>query len=268
MNFVSRSALRELVLVREKPQQPTAFAKAPPRVLVVDDDEAVVRMLRRILRKLGCVVACAGRVAEAREAVASGPASSLVIVDLALADGSGLQLIDELSQFLADESPAFVIFSGATPPESVPPGVAAVLQKPVGVIQIMDAVKEAVLRSRAKRAPRRAAPGLSPSTSGVRSKVAEEGQVSAQSESDPVTKRPVGSRRVTAGVVEEIVRVSDCDRGGRTHEPRVRERCGQSPASAATSSAQQSMAGSSAPQQARMAVGNTAALPSSMVMDP
>lgn len=130
---------------------PTSFAKRPPRVLVVDDDEQIRRMLERLLARLGCLVVTVGTAADARAACASSR-FALAIVDLTLPDARGDDLVAELRALLGERAPPFAIFSGNAPPRELPAGVVAYLTKPLGIEELLAAVKSAL-------APGRAPPG-------------------------------------------------------------------------------------------------------------
>lgn len=132
-----------------KQEFPTVFEKSRPCVLVIDDDEALLRMLRRLLSSQGCIPLTASSAARARELVAQAPRLSVCLVDLSLADGDGIELIGELKAALGSAAPTFVIMSGYE--ILPPPGIERVLTKPVGVVRLMDCVKQSV-RSRRLRA--------------------------------------------------------------------------------------------------------------------
>ena len=68
---------------------------APPKLLVVEDDPATSRFLADNLNADGFEVATASAAAEGIRAVELRT-PSLVLLDLALEDGSGLQLLDRV----------------------------------------------------------------------------------------------------------------------------------------------------------------------------
>ncbi len=68
----------------------------PARILIVDDDPAVCRLIVRLLSGHGWVCDVAANVAEARAALAAGE-HDLVLCDVGLPDGSGLELLSELA---------------------------------------------------------------------------------------------------------------------------------------------------------------------------
>ena len=80
----------------------TADPAAPRRVLVVDDEPHIRRVLRGYLEADGFVVDEAGTAAQARERVGS---VDLVLLDIGLPDGNGLDLLRDLRSV----SPVYVI---------------------------------------------------------------------------------------------------------------------------------------------------------------
>jgi len=66
------------------------------RILLVDDHADTLDVMTRVLRGCGHVVRTAGSVREALAAAASGEAFDLLISDIGLPDGSGLELMAEL----------------------------------------------------------------------------------------------------------------------------------------------------------------------------
>ena len=66
--------------------------RSSPRILVVDDDEQIRAMLRRVLHVEGYEIALAATAAEARAALA-GAAPDLVLLDITLPDDDGRDLL-------------------------------------------------------------------------------------------------------------------------------------------------------------------------------
>ena len=71
------------------------FAKTPLRVLLVEDHEATIQVLRRLLARAGHNVTSAMTVAGAMQA-AENDRFDVVISDIGLPDGTGFQLMEEL----------------------------------------------------------------------------------------------------------------------------------------------------------------------------
>ena len=82
---------------------------AGQRILAVDDDEAITVLLRHVLESEGYVCATAGDLAAASELLRS-EAFDLLLCDVHLPDGSGLDLLEEIR--LGDQGMAALIVSG------------------------------------------------------------------------------------------------------------------------------------------------------------
>jgi two-component system, NtrC family, response regulator HydG len=77
-------------------------AAPSPRALIVDDDPGFVLGLAELVRREGFVVASAGSLKQARQEIASR-LPDIVLVDLRLPDGNGLDLLDRLEPTTAPE---------------------------------------------------------------------------------------------------------------------------------------------------------------------
>jgi CheY-like chemotaxis protein len=67
------------------------------RILLVEDDEATAEILGKLLKSVGHNVSVAADCAAAREeAAVAGDPFQLLVCDIALPDGSGLELLAEL----------------------------------------------------------------------------------------------------------------------------------------------------------------------------
>jgi len=85
-----------------------------PGVLVVEDDDAVARVLGIMLRRDGHEVTRAATLAEARQALAAHR-PSVILLDMKLPDGSGLELLDHLAVTQGLEQLPVVVLSGVEP---------------------------------------------------------------------------------------------------------------------------------------------------------
>lgn len=86
----------------------------PPGILVVEDDDAVARVVGIILARAGHSVTRAATLEEARSALAaSRPA--VVLLDMKLPDGSGFDLVDHMSETPGLEQVPVVVLSGVEP---------------------------------------------------------------------------------------------------------------------------------------------------------
>jgi two-component system response regulator RegA len=110
-------------------------------VLLVDDEPAVRRWLQRAMERAGYEVLCAGSLLEAC-AVADAAVLDGAVLDLNLADGHGLQLVEALRE----SSPRcrIVVLTGydsiASSVLALRSGVAAYLAKPVGEAALLAAL--------------------------------------------------------------------------------------------------------------------------------
>ncbi|PYP60875.1 MAG: hybrid sensor histidine kinase/response regulator, partial [Gemmatimonadetes bacterium] len=87
---------------------------AAPGVLVVEDDEAVARVLGIMLRRDGHTVTLVASLSEARKALAEHR-PSVILLDMKLPDGSGLELLDHLAATAGLEQVPVVVLSGVEP---------------------------------------------------------------------------------------------------------------------------------------------------------
>jgi PAS domain S-box-containing protein len=112
------------------------------RLLVVEDDPASARVLDRLLRRRGADVSSAGSLAEARALVASCEPFDLIITDLTLPDGNGLELIR-----LLDGVPAIALSGSLSGEEDLlvrEAGAVIYLAKPVDLGILENAIDRAL----------------------------------------------------------------------------------------------------------------------------
>jgi two-component system KDP operon response regulator KdpE len=83
----------------------------PPKVLIVEDDAAVNRMLRISLRAAGFDIVDVGDGAEALNVLMQPGSTEAVIVDLGLSDGVGRAILDRLRRMHKRDLPACVVTS-------------------------------------------------------------------------------------------------------------------------------------------------------------
>ncbi|MCI0150808.1 response regulator [Paraburkholderia sediminicola] len=121
-----------------------------PLVALVDDDESVCRALMRLLRLGGYRVEAHGSAQSFLERCRHGPDLDCLVLDVHLPDVSGLHLQRDLA--IANGAPLPIVFiSGYC---DVPATVTAMragavdfLLKPIGDIELLDAIGRAVIRS-------------------------------------------------------------------------------------------------------------------------
>jgi CheY-like chemotaxis protein len=114
------------------------------RILLVEDDELNQALVRAILARSanlalrGAQVVTAGNLAQARAALAAA-AFDIVLLDMRLPDGSGLDLAAELQRHSDQVSPAVIALSGAAAEQreaALAAGCVAVLGKPYGTAEL------------------------------------------------------------------------------------------------------------------------------------
>jgi DNA-binding response OmpR family regulator len=120
--------------------------------LLVDDSELVRLTFGAVLEDAGFCVRNAESLAGARRVLAEGGDFDLVVLDLELGDGSGLDLVPEVR---AVRPTAAIVLLTGTPLDTPPPGVDGVLRKADGPEQQLAAVAAARARCGAAHAARR-----------------------------------------------------------------------------------------------------------------
>ncbi len=120
----------------------TEGAPAGDRLLIVEDDSTAAALLARALGKRGYLVETAASVRQALQASAAGLLQA-AIVDLRLDRESGLELVPPL----VGQHPGIriVVLTGyasvATAVQAIKMGASDYLAKPVGVTEILEALK-------------------------------------------------------------------------------------------------------------------------------
>ncbi len=123
---------------------------AKPRVLVVDDEAAILRFLRPALEANGYTVAAAATVDEAMKRIA-GELPEIVVLDLGLPDGDGKDVIRQVRQW--SDVPIVVLSARdreAEKIEALDLGADDFVNKPFGVGELMARLR-AALRHRARQ---------------------------------------------------------------------------------------------------------------------
>jgi DNA-binding NtrC family response regulator len=126
------------------------------RILVVDDDAVVRRMLTETLGRAGYVVTAASSTAEALRVVADEE-PALAIVDLVLPDGDGIELLGQLRASWP-ALPALVVTAYVEPRsivEAMRRGAHDYLGKPLDPDVLLSACRAALARRPAMKAPGR-----------------------------------------------------------------------------------------------------------------
>lgn len=129
---------RETEATAEKPSEINANA----RILVVEDDESTTKVLSRLLGKRGYQVRTAATLAETRH-VASGGEFDLLLSDLSLPDGSGLELVRELSKHRHFKSIALSGYGTDSDIQaSMEAGFSLHLTKPIDIDSLDSAIRK------------------------------------------------------------------------------------------------------------------------------
>lgn len=118
--------------------------RSPLRVLLVDDHTDTCEVVTRLLEMDNYVVTCAHTVAQAYEAINSGP-FELLICDVALPDGEGLRLLAHARRWYAAQGITLSAFGETdTPARSKAAGFFAHLTKPFALAELKQALQNAM----------------------------------------------------------------------------------------------------------------------------
>ncbi len=122
------------------PPTPRLAPIAMPRALIVDDDVGFLAGLAELVKREGFAVASANTLKQASEEIAANP-PDILLVDLHLPDGSGLDLLEG---FEPASAPEVVLITGSasveTAVDALRRGVADYLTKPVDFARVKMAL--------------------------------------------------------------------------------------------------------------------------------
>src|SRR5213592_3005408 len=120
----------------------------PAKILVVDDESAILRLLREALTQWGYQVTSASSAAEALQAL-RGDMFDAVITDIRMPDMNGLELLKEIKRH--DESVEVVVMTGyptiASAVEALKVGAFDYLSKPL----LLDELRHLMARMTERR---------------------------------------------------------------------------------------------------------------------
>jgi CheY-like chemotaxis protein len=123
---------------------PSPSAKDAPRILVVDDEEIVRKVLRSLLEQAGYNVICAANGADALEQLARIPRPDAILVDLFMPQMNGWCFANELKASVElDRVPLFVL-TGAGPHWGMPVPENRLLRKPLESDRLLRLLSEVV----------------------------------------------------------------------------------------------------------------------------
>lgn len=123
---------------------------ATARVLIVDDEPAVVRLVSRTLVSSGYEVLGASTPAEALNLVRRGPSFDLVISDVVMPEMRGPELVQAVTRH--SPSTAAILMSAYADGHELPKDV-PFIQKPFVAGQLVAAVERTLERSTGRSAP-------------------------------------------------------------------------------------------------------------------
>jgi DNA-binding NtrC family response regulator len=115
----------------------------PAKILVADDDTAMLKLYRRIFAELDYSVTLAASVAEASGLISSDN-YDLLITDFDFNDGKGTELIELFSKKKPDAKSFLVTGSSSGDDKPKFEGLTAYFEKPFNVRQFVSAVQEAL----------------------------------------------------------------------------------------------------------------------------
>ncbi len=115
-------------------------------VLVVDDDSSTRELLGEILNEDGCKTSGAESIATAKKELANKKFYNVALIDLKLADGSGMELVKEVKR--VNKETIVIILTGYASLESalsaMQEGVFAYFSKPLNIDELRLAIKKAL----------------------------------------------------------------------------------------------------------------------------
>ncbi len=120
---------------------------APARILVVDDEASLRQMMDVLLRRMGHTVELASGVREAKDCIAASQAPyDLVVTDLMMADGTGLDVLDEARAHSVETQVMVVTAHGSveTAVDAMRRGAYCYLEKPLSVSEARVQVEKAL----------------------------------------------------------------------------------------------------------------------------
>ena len=121
---------------------------AATKILIVDDDQGSRDLLSEVLASNGYVVAAVEDGAAARDELARHGDYDIVIADLRMPNGSGLDLFRDLRRGNQQEELILMssFMTGSEKQQALQLGACALLDKPFRLTQLLDAVSNVAVR--------------------------------------------------------------------------------------------------------------------------
>ena len=129
------------------PRESDSEAHGPVRVLIVDREPQIRRLLSDCLSEPGVVVLQAGSVREARAHFADGPIA-LAVIDSMLPDGSGLMLAEEIREISRHTQSILLTGQNSVSAaiDAIRAGASDLIQKPLNLGEATDRIRQAIGR--------------------------------------------------------------------------------------------------------------------------
>ncbi len=100
-------------------------SEAKPRILVVDDDPALQKLISVLLTRAGMEAVPAGNAAEAVQILRAGPLPQVVVLDLMLPDVSGMEFLKQMRAKQTFDHLPVLILSALADPDQIREGLAS-----------------------------------------------------------------------------------------------------------------------------------------------
>lgn len=201
----------------------------PSKILIVEDDKTTRDAMRMLVEGEGYAAQCASDLAEARAICQSDDRPDLILVDLSLPDGSGMELVDEYSDPL--DMTAVIVVTGASDVETavsaMQHGATDFITKPVDTTRLRRALADLRSVTSYSKKSGRAEIGASPSTTMIGESEAIRGVLELVKRVAP-TDAPVFAVG-ESGTGKELVARAVHDGSARSGRPFVAVNCGAIP---------------------------------------
>ncbi|PJF28196.1 MAG: hypothetical protein CUN52_13485 [Phototrophicales bacterium] len=126
-----------------------------PRVLVVDDDPALQKLVTTLLQRAGMDSVGALTAASAAEVLKERPLPNVIILDMMLPDTSGIEFLKQMrSKEIFDHVPVVILSALADPDqirEALNSGADRYLTKPYIVNNLISTVQDLIRNGRPKK---------------------------------------------------------------------------------------------------------------------